>query len=132
MANPMNGQNDLIPQPQMGGFEAEADFVVSYDRKHDILLMIRRSMSHKPAVSVDVNGEFWLRMDPESGEVFGVEIEDFEGHFLKEHPKLGVSWPEVRRLLRKQAGAPEPSTVRPIAREVGDLVRAHPAQLRFA
>ena len=56
----------------------------------------------RPATSVDWGGEFWVRVDPENGEVVGLEIEDFETVFLKKHPDLASAWEEVKPLCRRK------------------------------
>ena len=43
---------------------------------------------NRPASSLDVDGELWVRYDPESGDVIGVEIEDFEQFFLEKYSML--------------------------------------------
>ena len=39
---------------------------------------------NKPAISHDIEGEFWLRIVPDTNEIIGIEIEDFK-HFLKKY-----------------------------------------------
>ena len=132
MAHAMNGQENALPEPVVAPFESETEFDLSYDAKNDIFQMVRRSFAGRPAVSLDVDGEFWLRMDPETGEIFGVEIEDFEGNFLVTNPQLRAGWPEVRQRLTKSRRGSEASAIRAIAEYVGQAVRARPPQLRFA
>lgn len=131
MANAMKGRDDL-PEAQMDRFESETDFVIAYDEEHDILSLLRASVAKLPAVSLDVNGEFWLRMDPDTGEVFGVEIEDFEAYFVKQHPEVAQSWDEVHLQMRGKLSTPEPSPVTTLARRLGELITLNPAQMRFA
>ena len=56
-----------------------------YDKKTDILLL--QSKENRYAVSVDCDGEYWVRVDPKNGEVLGIEIEDFKKVFLKKYAK---------------------------------------------
>ena len=58
-----------------------------------------------PDATPTVDGEFWLRADPETGEVCGVEIEDFEAVYLKKHPELAVIWSEAEGHERPQLPA---------------------------
>jgi hypothetical protein len=58
--------------------------------------------SRKPAISVDLDGEIWLRMHPVTGEVYGFEIEDFERVFLAAHPDVASAWREVKPSLTGQ------------------------------
>ena len=64
----------------------------SYDRRRDTLFM--RYGPKRPAVSLDVGGQLWLRFEPETGEVLGVEIEDFEKVFLVHNPEMRRGWNE--------------------------------------
>ena len=61
-------------------------FEVSYDDESDIMLM--QSRVKRPAVSIDLNGEAWIRVDPQTGEIVGVEIEGFQEVFLRNHPEF--------------------------------------------
>jgi uncharacterized protein YuzE len=65
------------------------DFDVAYDKESDILSM--NSKENRPAVSVDLAGEIWVRIDPQTGEITGIEIEDFKSVFLKKHPEIAKS-----------------------------------------
>jgi len=59
------------------------DFVSNYDKEIDSLIIQRRVPMH--AVSVDWDGDFWVRVNPDSGEIVGVEIEDYKGFFSKKY-----------------------------------------------
>jgi hypothetical protein len=57
------------------------------------------------ATSFDFGGELWLRLNPETGEIVGIEIENFESVFLKKYPALAKIWKDakphcVRRKIR--------------------------------
>ncbi|MBI4496700.1 MAG: DUF2283 domain-containing protein [Chloroflexi bacterium] len=71
-----------------------AQFRIVYDRKYDTLFV--RPEPPRPAIAVDVAGEIWLRVDPETMQVVGLEIEDFATVFLKRHPDLAHFWREVQ------------------------------------
>jgi uncharacterized protein YuzE len=62
------------------------NFETKYDKAEDILFL--HSKDDRPAISVDCDGEFWVRIDPHNGEILGIEIEDFKRVFLKKHPEL--------------------------------------------
>lgn len=64
--------------------------VLSYDKNGDILTISQ--WPGRPATSVDIGGEFWVRADPSTGEVLGFEIEGFQHLFLKNHPELSALW----------------------------------------
>jgi hypothetical protein len=57
-----------------------------YNEKRDIFILY--SEEERDAISMDCNGEFWVRVDPENGDILGLEIEDFERVFLKKHPEI--------------------------------------------
>ena len=63
-----------------------SNFQTEYDIQTDTLFI--QSKEERPAVSVDCNGEFWVRVDPQTGEILGIEIEDFREGFLKHHREL--------------------------------------------
>jgi uncharacterized protein YuzE len=65
-----------------------------YHSKEDTLFL--RPDKPRPATSFDLNGEVWVRIDPENGEIVGLEIEDFESFFLKKHPEIATVWKEVK------------------------------------
>jgi len=46
----------------------------------------------RPAVSYDFAGELWIRFDPTTKEIIGLEIENFESVFLKQHPEIAKVW----------------------------------------
>ena len=61
-----------------------------YNSDEDILFI--RPEIPRPAVSYDLNGELWIRFDPETKEIIGLEIESFESVFLKQHPEIAKVW----------------------------------------
>lgn len=69
-------------------------FQMLYDEERDVLFL--RPDTPRPATSVDWNGEIWLRVDIESGEVVGLEIDDFERFFLRKHPEIAAAWEQER------------------------------------
>ena len=68
---------------------------LDYDQARDVLCIYEEP--RRGAVSVDVNGEAWLRCDPVTGDVTGAEIEDFERAFLPQHAELRAGWDKARR-----------------------------------
>lgn len=71
-----------------------AKMVLDYDRKSDILHI--RPPKARPATSFDIDDEVWIRIDLETGEVVGIEIDDFELVFLKKHPEVAAVWPGAK------------------------------------
>lgn len=76
------------------------NFIPVYDKHEDTLFC--RPDKPRPATSVDWNGEIWIRVDPENGEIVGLEIDEFEAVFLKKHPELIMVWEEIKPLCRKK------------------------------
>ena len=62
------------------------NFKAEYNKRRDILFIY--SERDRPAVSIDCDGEYWVRVDPLNGEILGIEIEDFKRVFLKKHPEI--------------------------------------------
>ena len=57
-----------------------------YNKETDILFIYSKKKT--PAISIDCDGEYWLRVEPRTGEILGIEIEDFKRVFLKKHPEI--------------------------------------------
>jgi len=55
--------------------------MVKYDKYSDTLFIWFGE--NRPAISADCDGDFWIRKDPQTKEIIGIEIEDFKAHFLK-------------------------------------------------
>lgn len=55
-----------------------------------------RPETPQPAVSFDIGGELWIRYDPNTKDVIGIEIENFETVFLKKHPEIAKIWKTVK------------------------------------
>lgn len=73
-------------------------FDLIYHEDEDVLFA--RPKTARPATSLDWDGEFWIRVDPETGEIVGFEIDDFEAIFLKKHPILAKAWQEAKPMCR--------------------------------
>lgn len=71
----------------------ESKLTSLYDAKRDVLFIFRiGAPKRSPAIAIDVNGQFWVRQHPSTGEIDDIEIEDFEGAFLVKHPQLRSGW----------------------------------------
>jgi len=73
-------------------------FQLVYHDDEDVLFI--RSEPAQAATSFDLEGDIWIRFAPETGEIVGLEIEDFEGIFLKKYPQIAPAWAEAKRLCR--------------------------------
>jgi hypothetical protein len=92
-----------VAAPNVADLERSYDpgkAIVRHDAKRDTLTI--HLGQPRPAVSYDVRGEAWIRYVPDSREVVGIEIEDFEKYFLKQHPELATFWSSAngRKALR--------------------------------
>lgn len=104
----MEQTNDLKSRIDMQSLIKNRDnFNVSYNAKRDILFL--QLKNPPPAISVDCNGLFWLRVNPQNGEVVGVEIEGYRKVFLKRYHELEHMQPAttehfVDRISRELVG----------------------------
>jgi uncharacterized protein YuzE len=90
---------EIIDNPEqlpilLGSLKNIKNFIPLYDPKRDVFFI--RSEKAKPATSFDWEGELWIRMDPISGEIVGLEIENFESIFLKKHPEVAMVWKQAK------------------------------------
>jgi len=75
-------------------------FFCVYHQKEDVLFL--GPPQPVAAVSIDLNGELWLRVEPLSKEIVGIEIEDFQLIFLKNHPELSDAWKAIKVKCRNR------------------------------
>jgi len=76
-----------------------ASFTSSYDKEADSLII----QPKKPvsATSIDWDGDFWVRIS-DTGEIVGIEIEDYKGFFSKKYNMLrgfAVTSPVIRAFV---------------------------------
>ena len=65
------------------------------DEEADSLLVL--FAENRPATSQDVMGKLWIRYDSHTGNIIGIEIDDFEQLFLAEfHPELAHDWKALK------------------------------------
>ena len=48
------------------------------------------------SIDADEDGDILIRFDVETGDVLGLEIDDFESHFLKKRPELAAGWAALK------------------------------------
>ena len=60
----------------------------------DSLLML--FVDNRSATTIDADKDLLIRYDDATGDVIGVEIEDFENCFLKQRPELADSWAALK------------------------------------
>lgn len=75
-----------IAQINWNSWDNILKFKADYNEKRDIF--IAYCEDEREVISIDCDGEFWVRIDPQNGEILGVEIEDFKRVFLKKHPQI--------------------------------------------
>ena len=91
-----------------------------YHKREDTFFII--PSKPQPATSIDWNGELWIRVNPESGEVVGLEIEDFESVFLKKHPEIANVWADFKPLCLKDLKKCEDSVLQVFIRIIMDFL----------
>ena len=119
-----------IPVPELRWNSEIIDtFVRSYDSERDILFA--HTMPKRPAMAMDVGGHLWIRFDPETHEVIGIEIEDFERVFLVKYPELSLGWtedkPKITKPLRNDVGSVS-EYLRFLIMYVKGMLEHHPLQ----
>ena len=82
-----------VPNIDFSSLKNMNDFTVVYHRDTDTLVI--RPIKPRQATLIDWNGELWVRVDPTTGEVIGIEVEDFVSFFLKKYPEIINPWYEV-------------------------------------
>lgn len=67
----------------------------------DIDTLIFKLEKPIPAISIDCDGDFYLRYDPISKEIVGIEIEDFEEYFIVKYPAFALVWKDTKGKIKK-------------------------------
>jgi uncharacterized protein YuzE len=76
--------------PDLATVDRLRSFAPKYDARRDALFL--RPSPPPAATSIDCDGQLWLRVNVDTGEVVGLEIEDFVAVFLPRHPHLRAAW----------------------------------------
>jgi uncharacterized protein YuzE len=114
-----------LPELQWDSFDPTR-FIMDYDKNADIMYV--RLPQARPATSIDLDEEVWLRVDPVTGEIVGFEIDDFELVFLRKHPELAAPWHEVRP---RQTTEKVALVLRILLEFVRSMAGPHPQQPRL-
>jgi len=75
----------------------------SYDDEDDIAFV--HVNKPRPAVSLDVAGDMWLRVNPDTDEVLGLEIHAFAKGFLIRHSKIAAFAADAMKAAERKFGA---------------------------
>jgi len=71
------------------------EVTVSFNEKRDSLFI--QLKNPPPAISIDCDGLFWVRVNPVTGDVVGIEIEGYRKVFLKRYHELERMKPSAER-----------------------------------
>jgi hypothetical protein len=94
-----------LPEIKFNTIENLRDYKPIYRKDIDVFYL--RSEPNRPATSYDLSGLIWLRIDIETGDIVGVQIDDFESVFLKKYPKLAKAWKEAKPLYAQKTNKHE-------------------------
>jgi hypothetical protein len=125
-----------VPAIDFQSFSKQVEsFVCSYHKKEDTLFL--RLDPPRPATSFDWDGKFWIRFDPETREVVGLEIENFESVFIKKYPEMARVWKQIKpsciRNLHKNSQRPSDwdSFIRIMFEFISKMFQENPVQVAF-
>lgn len=124
-----------LPQIDFGSLAKRvSSFVCVYHKDEDTFFL--RTEPPLPAVSMDWDGELWIRIEPNTGEIVGIEIDNFEAIFLEKHPELAKAWSQVKPLCtrkhRKESQNDWDVFIRIIVNFLSKLFRDNPLQTSFS
>jgi hypothetical protein len=83
--------DSIDPQRIWSNYDSEADSVVIY-----------LTGAPQPAVSVYVDDNIYLMVDPQSRNVVGFHVEAWERKFVPAHSDVQAIWPEIKRSLSSE------------------------------
>ena len=58
-------------------------FITKYDKESDTLTF--RPKKAEPSVSVNFNDDFWVRVNPETNNIVGIDVENYKTYFSKKY-----------------------------------------------
>ena len=67
----------------------------------DIDTLIVQPRTPAPAISVDLHGDLYLRIDPTTKDIVGIEIENFQGYFLAKYPDFAPIWKQMKKSVKR-------------------------------
>lgn len=101
-----------------------------YHKREDVLFL--RPSNPRPATSIDCNGEMWIRVDPTTGDIVGLEIENFEAIFIKNHPQIAEAWRKDKpRFCQNRRKSTSVSFLSIIVDLLSTLLQKNPQQLSY-
>ena len=84
------------PEIKLNTLDNLKSYTPKYHKDTDVFYL--KSASYEPATSYDLDGLIWLRINIDTGDIVGIQIDDFESVFLKKYPKLAKAWKEAKSL----------------------------------
>ena len=121
-----------FPEIKFNTVENLQTYKLVYRKDMDVCYL--RSEPNQPATSYDLNGLVWLRIDIATGDIVGIQIDDFESVFLKKYPKLAKAWKEAKPLYALKSNKRGDNSKGPFMLIIIDLLKSLsadcPQQLR--
>ena len=101
------------------------DYIPVYHQEEDTLFI--RPVRTVPCVSYDWDGEFWIRVKPDTGEISGIEIENFEKIFMKKefmkmYPEIRQTWRKIKPLCAQRKSQTCHDDIKPFLRAMTNLI----------
>ena len=89
-----------LPRPRWEDLDARKHWVMEYDKALDTLYL--HPGKPKPGLGVGNRG-IWIQVHPTTGEIVGLQIEDFQKVFLAQHPDFANAWKQMKSKATPQA-----------------------------
>jgi hypothetical protein len=123
-----------FPEIKFNTIENLQTYEPVYRKDMDVFYL--RSEPNQPATSYDLDGLVWLRIDIATGDIVGIQIDDFESVFLKKYPKLAKAWKEAKPLFALKSNRRGDNSKGPFILIIIDFLKSlsadRPQQMRAA
>lgn len=90
-----------VPELDLKPFFLERDrLTLNYERSLDTLY-VRPKSGALPGISAYIADGIYVRYDPETARVVGLQIEAFEKNFIRIYPEIEEAWDDIKQRYRK-------------------------------